>query len=109
MRLLDTQLFQALMARNTANSRKYIGNLEEADDDIEGFLPYLRISFIDYPDHGIQHSYRILEGIANAVKNYIDKLSDTEIYCLIMAALFHDTGMCLTGFASKEKLRDIQR
>lgn len=103
--LKDTVFFKELTTRESDNAKIYAGKLLEISDDVGRFLEFIKTNFPDYPDHGIQHSYRILNYVARVVDKQIGELSDTEIFCFVLAALFHDTGMSLVGFASKNSLR----
>lgn len=103
--LKDTKFFNELDSRRTDNSKLYIGFLLLISDDVDKFLEYIKATFPDFPDHGIQHSYRILDSVARILGNQIHQLSETEIFCFILSALFHDTGMSLVGFSSKNDMR----
>lgn len=103
--LKDAVFFKELTKRETDNSKIYAGKLLEISDDVGRFLEFIKTTFPDYPDHGIQHSCRILNYVARVMDAQIRELSDTEIFCFVLAALFHDTGMSLVGFASKNSLR----
>ena len=103
--LNDTTFFKELSQRKTTNSIIYEGKLLEIANDVTGFLEYIKATFQDYPEHGIQHSYRILDYVARVIGNQIKQLTDTEIFCFILSALFHDTGMSLVGFSNKNDMR----
>lgn len=103
--LKDTKFFKELDGRNTDNSTSYAGLLLLISKDIKLFLEYIKTTFPDFPDHGIEHSYRILDAVARILGNQICQLSDTEIFCFILSALFHDTGMSMVGFSSKNDMR----
>lgn len=103
--LKDTAFFKELIKRESDNAKIYAGKLLEISDDVGRFLEFIKTTFPDYPDHGIQHSCRILNYVARVVGTQICTLSDTEIFCFVLAALFHDTGMSLVGFATKNTLR----
>ena len=103
--LKDTAFFKELTKRESDNATIYAGKLLEISDDVGSFLEYTKTTFPDYPDHGIQHSCRILNYVARVIGTQICSLSDTEIFCFVLAALFHDTGMSLVGFAAKNTMR----
>jgi len=103
--LKDTRFLKELDGRNTDNSKSYVGLLLLISDDIKGFLEYIKTTFPDYPDHGIEHSYRILDAVARVLGDQLCQLSDTEIFCFILSTLFHDTGMSIVGFSSKNDMR----
>ncbi|MCI8922237.1 MAG: hypothetical protein HFE88_10345 [Acutalibacter sp.] len=103
--LKDTTFFKKLKSQESEKSLIYSGVLLQLSDDIGKFLQLIKKNFPDFPDHGEQHSYRILDYIARILGHQIDRLSDTEIFCFILAVLFHDTGMSLVGFSTKNVLR----
>jgi hypothetical protein len=65
------------------NARKLL--LEEVIEEIKSVEPSLT-------DHGPRHIANVLENIERVLGDDIAKLSGTELYCLILAALFHDAG-----------------
>ncbi|MCH5279399.1 MAG: ATP-binding protein [Christensenellaceae bacterium] len=103
--LKDTIFFKKLDNRGSDNSKIYSGMLLVISDDIGRLLEYIKTTFPDFPDHGEKHSYRILDYTARILGDQIDILSDTEIFCFILSSLFHDTGMALVGFSTKNVLR----
>ncbi len=105
--LLDIGLYQQLSKRTTQNAIKYSGILIPIASDMDFLLQFIKKEFSTYPDHGIQHSFRILNYLSVLLSDSIQKnLSDTELFCLIMAALFHDTGMALYDQTDQIQLRD---
>lgn len=89
-------LYNELEKRETENSKHYVGILIHIVKDMDSFLQYIKRLFPEYPDHGLQHSLRILNYISGILtKEVLQNMSDSEIFILIMAALFHDTGMSL--------------
>lgn len=101
----NSKLLLYLKDRNTFNSQMYVGFLNVIIKDIKGFLEFIKKIFPDYPDHGIEHSLRIEDYINDILGESLKKLSDTEIFCFILATLFHDTGMALIGYTDKSSLR----
>lgn len=104
----DTFLYQTLekRERNRSTVNKYLGFIISVEEHISSFLSYQKIEFGDYPDHSIAHTIRIIQNIGLLLgEQKIEKLSSTELFCFILAAIFHDTGMTLTGYASKNELR----
>lgn len=69
-------------------------------------LEFIKKRFETYPDHSYQHSMRILNYIGNLLGDNIGKLSDTECFCIILTALFHDTAMSQYDTNDINKLRD---
>ena len=101
----DTVFFNLLDQRKTDNAKIYSGLLLQASAEIAKVLELIKYTFPDFPDHGMQHSCRILDYIARVLGDKADVLTDTEIFCFMLSALFHDTGMSLVGFSCKDKLR----
>jgi hypothetical protein len=59
--------------------------VEEILEEIKAVEPTLT-------DHGPKHVANVLKNINLIIGNDISKLSGTELYCLTLATLFHDTG-----------------
>jgi len=105
--LSDIGIYKLLSQRNTQNATKYSGILMPIVSDADYLLQYIKKEFPAYSDHGIQHSFRILSYLSHLIDSNIqESMSDTEIFCLIMSALFHDTGMSLFTFERAAVLRD---
>ena len=101
----DTVFFRLLEGRKTENAKIYVGILLQTSTEIARVLELIKKTFPEYPDHGIQHACRILTHAAKVLDKQLRTLSDTELFCFILAALFHDTGMSLVGFSAKDALR----
>lgn len=94
--LEDVKFYKNLLKRKTKNAVTYAGVLQPIAEDSNYLLEYIKNLFPEYPSHDIQHSYRILNYLSTVLsQKNIDELSDTELFCLIMVALFHDSGMAL--------------
>ncbi|MCL2165471.1 MAG: ATP-binding protein [Oscillospiraceae bacterium] len=93
--LSDIELYKHLSSRKTDNAKQYAGILILIAPDADYLLQHIKNYFPAYPDHGIQHSFRILQFLSKILKPKYKTFSDTELFCLIMAALFHDTAMAL--------------
>ncbi|MCI8363764.1 MAG: HD domain-containing protein [Eubacterium sp.] len=106
--LEDVEFYKILLKRNTKYAIAYAGVLQPIAEDTNYLLEYIKNQFPEYPGHDIQHSYRILFYLSKILSSgNIENLSDTEIFCLIMAALFHDTGMAL--YNDEEKMDEIRK
>jgi len=94
--LNEIELYTALRRRESNNAVRYTGFLLPIVSDVNEFLQFIKTLFPTFTDHGLQHSLRNLMYISKILgSSNIDKMSDTEIFCLILASLFHDTGMAL--------------
>lgn len=94
--LKDTILYKTLINRKSERSEYYASFLVPLERDMSVLLPYIRTLFPEYPDHGIQHSLRIIEYIGQIMNSeQLDDISSLEIFIFIMAAFFHDSGMVL--------------
>lgn len=107
LELNDIEMYGNLKERDTKNSRRYIGILEDTTCDMNHYLSYIKKSFPEFPDHGVQHSLRIVKYMSEilSIEN-INNMSDSEIFVFIMSALFHDSGMALYGSKEVEKIRE---
>ena len=102
----ETKIYRELDRRKTDNSQKYIGALISICSDMGEFLQYIKCFFSEYPDHGLQHSTRIIYYISEILTDdEMQGMSDTEIFCLIMSALFHDSGMVIKNAGDKDNVR----
>lgn len=67
-------------------AKRYVLNVLKS---ISGVFPH-------YSLHDSSHSEKILTSITRVLgKNYIDKLSDTDLWLLLSAAYYHDLGMAV--------------
>lgn len=104
--LNDVKLYEKLQERKTTNSVLYCGLLIPIASDMNTFLQYIRKLFPEFPDHDLQHSLRLLNYLSGILTDEeVDNLSDTEIFVLILIALFHDAGMSLYGNENSDKIR----
>lgn len=98
--------YKELRERESTNAIQYAGILQPIAADANYLLEYIKVHFPAYPGHDIQHSYRILGYLSDTLNEQIIKgMSDTELFCLIMAALFHDTGMALYTLPEVDQIR----
>ncbi len=104
----EKNLFQILSEREDDRSKYYSGYITQTKSNISQVLEYIRALFPNYPDHGINHSLRIIDYVSSILSDdFKDRLSSLEIAIFIFACLFHDTGMCL--FNSSESEQDTIR
>lgn len=104
--LHDNGFYKELIKRNSTNAIQYAGILQPVAADTNYLLEYIKVQFPEYPGHDIQHSYRILRYLSDTLQEQVIKeMSDTELFCLIMAALFHDTGMALYTLPETDQIR----
>lgn len=105
--LREIKLYQELTNRGTTNAKKYSGLLIPVVEDMAAFLQYIKNMFPEYPDHGLEHSLRILNYVSEILsENEIKDISDSELFTFIIIALFHDTGMALYGNHCSEEIRN---
>ncbi len=104
--LENIKIYTELISRTSNNSSFFAGILKGITSNLENLLQDIRKDYIDFPDHSIQHSFRILNYLSCILhKNIIDNMSDTELFCLIMSSLFHDSGMIVSDYVKKEDSR----
>lgn len=69
------------------------------------WLPYITTLFAHYPQHGVEHSDRIVKQLSDllfktdengATSELSTNLSASEVYCLLCAAYLHDMGMVVS-------------
>ena len=107
LQIQDTKLYRELSIRKSDNAKTYIGILLPVINDMESFLQYIKKIFPHYPDHGLQHSFRIIRYISEILnEEEIKELSETEIFILILSALFHDAGMVAHSDSHTGKIRE---
>lgn len=106
--LEDVEFYKILLKRKTKNAVIYAGVLQPIAEDSNYLLEYIKNLFPEYPSHDIQHSYRILNYLSTILsQKNIEDLSDAELFCLIMVALFHDTGMAL--YSNDDNVDEIRK
>ena len=94
--LRDIVLYKDLISRTDEKSQYYSSYIIQIDKNFAPILEYIKKEYPNYPDHGINHSYRIMERISLILnKKFRRELSSLEIVILFFAAFFHDSGMCL--------------
>src|SRR5215475_9833173 len=95
LRLEQLTLYKELIRRADQPEASALGGLLQfAIGDAARILEFVRASCPSFTDHSIQHSLRILKRVGSILKREaIESLSTVEIFSLILAALFHDTGM----------------
>lgn len=108
LNLEELDFYKVLINSGNSNANVYAGVLSPIASNVNYLLEYIRASFKEYPCHSLQHSYRILYYIYEILeKELINSLTNAEIFCIIMAALFHDTGMAMyTLSADVDKIRN---
>lgn len=104
--LNDNSFYKELRKRKSSNAIQYAGVLQPIAEDMNYLLEYIKVQFPAYPGHDIQHSLRILRYVSDMLSEAVIKaMSDTELFCLIMAALFHDTGMAMYTLPEVNQIR----
>lgn len=106
LQLNNIGLYKKLLKdTNNAVARKYAGILVPISDDLNQLLEYVKKNYPNFPDHGFQHSLRILNYISILLGNDIEELTPTECFCIILTAFFHDTAMAEYTERDTEKVR----
>lgn len=112
MDMLDKSLgqnpmFQMLEGRGGADAKAYTGLLLLVESDAREALEYIKAVFPGFTTHGMGHSLRILEKIERILSDGLrQELSVPEIFCLIMAAMFHDMGMARAAEPDRDRQRE---
>ena len=100
-------MFKLLQERKDSTvAQGLTGILLSMESTIANSLENIKVNFPSFTEHGFQHSIRIIDYVYYISSESMKKrLSDVELFCFIMSALFHDIGMTLTDIADK----DLQR
>lgn len=93
LNLSELKIYNKLIQSDKPDAKTYVGLLDPIASDVSVLLEFIKKRFETYPDHSYQHSMRILNYIGNLLGDNIEKLSDTECFCIILTALFHDSAM----------------
>lgn len=92
--LENNRMFQLLAANPSQEAKAYYGMLFPIAAITEEMLEYIKNVFPSFTSHGFSHSLRILDNIYLILsKDLRESLTPPELFCLIMAAMFHDMGM----------------
>ena len=90
LNLAACNMFKLLQERsaNSLDAALLAGQLLSIENEVARMLEYVTVKFPEFPDHGIQHSLRILNYVSSILDDHIkENISDVEIFCFIMAAL----------------------
>ena len=108
--LRESPFFQLLVSRESSepNAKAYEGLLLLTEPDAEEALEYIKSVFPGFTSHDMGHSLRILENLYLVLSDALrDTLSASEIFCLMMAAMFHDMGMAEADAPDQSRQRDL--
>ena len=104
--LIENSFFLELKKRQGMKADAYCGLLPLAEPEAGEALEFIKAVFPSYTPHGMGHSMRILEQLYLAMNNALcSSLSSAELFCLIMATMFHDMGMASPVADNKEQQR----
>lgn len=104
--LENCEMHKLLLEKKSSNTNDYVSVLRLVEKPAGDLLELTKANYPNYTDHTIQHSYRILNYLYRILNEEIKaKLSSTEIFCLMLSAIFHDIGMGNSAETDKEKLR----
>ena len=107
--LTECELYQELVSRKDTASAYYATYIIQIERNFGPVLENIRALFKEYPDHGINHSIRILERIGSIMNRKFKRdLSSLEIVILFFAAIFHDSGMCLFN-SSETEIEELRK
>lgn len=100
---LNTEIYKELVERNSP----FIENINKLYSYCENILPQINRVFANYTGHGINHSVKLVEYMAE-LPHRIKDLDDLELTIMIYTALLHDIGMVVTeNEIDKIKIDDI--
>lgn len=92
----ETELFHLLEQKERKNPSAYVyeGQLISAEQTVAPALEYIKNEYPNFTEHGIAHSIGIICAVYDILPEDLkESLSPAELYCFMMAALFHDMGM----------------
>jgi molecular chaperone HtpG len=79
--------------------------LQETKTQIELLLQLYVKNFPTYTDHSLKHTTEVFKLVSDVLnEEEVSNLNDQELYCLAMASLLHDVGMCLP----EEKIKEFE-
>lgn len=100
------EMIELMLGKNSSYKEEYLSILRIIEKPAADLLEFTKTNYPNYTDHTLQHSYRILRYLFPILgKKMKDSLTATEIFCLILSAMFHDIGMSNSTEGDKEKLR----
>lgn len=100
------EMLGLMLEKNSNYKEEYLSILKIIEKPAADLLEFTKTNYPNYTDHTLQHSYRILRYLYSILGNKMkDSLTATEIFCLILSAMFHDIGMSNSTEDDKEKLR----
>lgn len=75
-------------------SNRYYKRLDQLEEKAKNLLPHIFGTFPDYTDHDWSHSCAVEANLDWLLPDMVKrKLSSAEVFCLLIAAWFHDVGM----------------
>lgn len=99
-------MLKLMLEKNSSYKDEYLSILRLIEEPVGDLLEFTKTNYPNYTDHTIQHSYRILRYLYLILGEKMkESLTATEIFCLILSAMFHDIGMSNSTESDKEKLR----
>lgn len=102
----NCEMFKLLKKKECEYKDQYEAVLKLLVDPVGEILEYTKKNFPSYTDHTIQHSFRILRYLSAIMSSKMkENITATELFCLILSAMFHDIGMSSSREEDKEKLR----
>lgn len=84
-----------------------LASIEKCEKQVTPILDNYITNFPDYTDHTINHSKKVLEYSEHVLASEIKKLTQDEVYILIMAGFLHDIGMNPTT-DMKKKIKESE-
>ena len=93
--LESTQLYKWLAKKEPSLAHR----VASVRDEQEKWLPLITATYPHYPGHGVEHSIRIIAQLSLLLfrgTRPVAKFSAAEVYCLLCAALLHDSGMVIS-------------
>ena len=102
----DTKIWKKFIEK-CKNEKEKIEVEELCEQAIE-MMKLARDTFPRYTLHDERHLFNVLNIMGQLLEGYEDNLTASECEMLILAAFYHDVGMCYTEEQKQEKLRGYQ-
>ena len=91
-----------------ANLNKLINIYYELKDIVyDSYYPQIQILFPWYTDHGIRHVESIILMLGELLGHSYGRLNEMEIFVLLCACIFHDTGMTISRDNHADEVKGI--
>lgn len=89
----ETAIYQYLQSNG---DMFFCSNLDRITTDASSILTRIPAMFSNYTNHDITHSLRVADYMVSLLPKPIENYSDTELAIMLISAIYHDIGMCVS-------------